>query len=115
MKVKMYHNPRWGKSRNSVRILEENSIDFEIIEYLKTPPSIEELKNILKIINLRPKDIVRKKESEYIDNQLHEIEDDDIKMLEAIAKFPKIMERPIIISDGKGVIGRPPEKILEII
>jgi len=115
MKVKIYHNPRWGKSRNSVRILEEKEVDYEVIEYLKTPPSVEDLIEILKILNLRPNQIVRKGEKEFADNNLSRIEEDDVKMIDAIVKHPKIMERPIIINGDKGVIGRPPDKILDII
>ena len=115
MRIKIYHNPRWGKSRNSVRILEEKELDYQVIEYLKTPPSVEDLRGILKILKLRPNQIARKGEKEFIDNNLSHIEEDDIKMLDAIAKYPKIMERPIIINGDKGVIGRPPEKILDIV
>ncbi len=115
MKLKIYHNPRWGKSRNSVRILEEKQLDYEVIEYLKTPPTADDLRKILKILNLRPNQIVRKGEKEFLENNLSGIEEDDMKMIDAIAKYPKIMERPIIINGNKGVIGRPPENILDII
>ena len=98
-----------------MRILKENNIDFEVIEYLKTPPSINELEGILKILNLKPKDIVRKREKEFVENNLSQIQNNYNKMLEAIVQFPKIMERPIIINNEHGVIGRPPEKILDII
>ena len=113
MKIKVYHNPRWGKSRDSVRILDEKKIDYKIIEYLKEPLDLEELKNILTILNVKPLDIVRTSEAEYKENKLSGFRGD--KLLRAIIKFPKILQRPIIIKGDKGVIGRPPENVLEII
>ena len=114
MKTIIYHNPRWSKSRNSVRILEEKNIDFKIIEYLKNPLSLNELKNILNILQLKPIDIIRKTEAEYKENKIDLIKNDD-EVLIAIIKFPKILQRPIILNGNKGVIGRPPENILSII
>ena len=71
MKTIIYHNPRWGKSRNSVRILEENNIEYEIVEYLKNPLNVPKLKEILKILDLNPIDIIRTSESDFIDNKLN--------------------------------------------
>ena len=73
MSVSIYHNPRWGKSRNSVRILEEENIDYKVIEYLKEPLDIKELKKILKILDLKAIDIIRKSEAEYKDNEIGKI------------------------------------------
>ena len=115
MKIKIYHNPRWGKSRNSVRILEEKKIEYEVVEYLKNPLTKAQLQGILNILKLQPKDIVRTSESDFTENNLDKILDDDDEMLNAIIEYPKILERPIIINNNRGVIGRPPEKILEII
>ena len=115
MKVIVYHNPMWGKSRNSVGILEEQKIEYELIEYLKNPITKAELKTILTILKLKPKDIVRTSETDYRKNGLSDIQDNDNKMIDAIIKYPKILERPIIINGNKGVIGRPPERVLEII
>ena len=85
------------------------------MEYLKSPPTKDQLKRILNILKLRPKDIVRMSESDFIENNLNEILDNDNEMLDAIIQHPKILERPIIINNDRGVIGRPPEKVLEII
>ena len=115
MKIKIYHNPRWGKSRNSVRILEEKKIEYEVVEYLKNPLTKAQLQGILNILKLQPKDIVRTSESDFTENDLDKILDNDDEMLNAIIQYPKILERPIIINNNRGVIGRPPEKILEII
>lgn len=115
MKTIIYHNPRWGKSRDSVRILSEKKIPFSIIEYLKTPLKVEDLKKIIRLLKVNPIDIVRTSENEYKKNNLSEISHNENKLLEAIEKFPKIMQRPIIIHDKKAVIGRPPENINKII
>ena len=114
MSILIYHNPRWGKSRNSVRILQEKNVTYKIIEYLKHPLSIDELKKILKILDLKAIDIIRKTEADYKDNGIEEIKDEE-KILEAILKYPKILQRPIILNGEKGVIGRPPENILSIL
>jgi len=114
MSILIYHNPRWGKSRNSVRILKEKKIDYKIIEYLKNPLDIIELKQILKILDLKAEDIIRKTEQDYKDNDIGDIKDEE-KILEAILRYPKILQRPIILNGKKGVIGRPPENILSII
>ena len=114
MSVLIYHNPRWGKSRDSVRILEEKKINYKVIEYLKKPLDISELKTILKILSLKASDIIRKSELDYKDNNLKKIKDEE-EILEAILKYPKILQRPIILNGDKGVIGRPPENILSIL
>ena len=84
MKIKIYHNPRWGKSRNSVRILEEKKIEYEVVEYLKNPLTKAQLQGILNILKLQPKDIVRTSESDFTENNLDKILDDDDEMLNAI-------------------------------
>ena len=115
MKIKIYHNPRWGKSRDSVRILEKRECDFEIIEYLKNTPTAKDIKQILSALNMDAKDIIRTNEKEYKDNSINKIKNEN-ELINAIAHHPKILQRPIIISDeGKAVIGRPPENIFDII
>ena len=115
MKIIIYHNPRWGKSRNSVRILEDQNVEFTLIEYLKTPLAKKELKQIIQILNVKVSEIIRTSEKEFMENNLSEIIHDENKILDAIIKFPKILQRPIIISGNKGVIGRPPENIFKIL
>ena len=82
---------------------------------MKKPITKAELKSILTVLKLKPKDIIRTSEADYKDNGLSDIQDDDNKMIDAIIRYPKILERPIIINGDRGVIGRPPEKVLEII
>lgn len=115
MKTIIYHNPRWGKSRDSVRILSDKKIPFTIVEYLKKPLKVKELEYIIKLLDLNALDIVRTTEKEYKDNNLAAISDNDEKLLQAIEQFPKIMQRPIIIHGKNAVIGRPPENINKIL
>ena len=115
-KVIIYHNPRWGKSRNSVGILDEQKIDYEIRKYLESPPSPFELKEISRKLNLKAKEFIRKGEEDYkilnlSDDQLN----NDEAMFKIMSEFPKIIERPIVIKGDKACIGRPPENILEIL
>ena len=111
----IYHNPNWGKSRKSVEILENSGIDYNIIKYLVDTPSKEQIKNIAKMLNMKPKDFIRKGEKDFKENNLASITDNDELLIEKMIEFPKIIERPIIIIEGKAVIGRPPENILEIL
>ena len=115
MKAIIYHNPKWGKSRDSVRILEKKKKEFTVIEYLKNPLSKKDLIHVINILDLKASDIVRTTEKEFKENNLLEIMGDEDKILDAIEKFPKIMQRPIIIHGNKGVIGRPPENINKIL
>ena len=114
MDFTIYHNPNWGKSRKSLELLRENGIEPEIIQYLKTPLSIDELKSISNKLNLSPKDFVRKNDSKYKELKLSELDINDDEMLHVIAKSPRILERPIIVRGQEAVIGRPPENILKL-
>ena len=114
-KIIIYHNPRWGKSRNSVGILDEKGLPYNVIKYIDNPLSILELKELSQKLGLRPKDFIRKGEQEFKDLNLSEKLNNDDILFDAISKHPKLMERPIIINKNKACIGRPPEKILEII
>ena len=113
--VKIYHNPRCSKSRQALQIIKDKGIEPKVIEYLKEPLGKGELENIAKSLGVRPKEFVRKNEAEFKDNNLAcKLEKDDA-LFEAMSKFPKIIERPIIISDFGAVIGRPPENVLKVI
>ena len=114
MSITIYHNPRWGKSRASVRILEEKKLDYRAVEYLKEPLTSDDLKKILEILSLSPVDIIRTSEQDYRDNNIEHIKSDE-ELIDAILRYPKILQRPIILNGNRGVIGRPPEKILSII
>ena len=111
----IYHNPRCSKSRQTLQLLREEGIEPTIVEYLKTPLAKEQLRNISQLLGLRPKDFVRKIENDFKDNDLSRFLEDDEKIIEAMLSFPKIIERPIVVSGGEAVIGRPPENVQKLI
>ena len=115
MTTKIYHNPRCSKSRQTLSILSENETDIEIIEYLKTPPSSKELTDIIKMLGISPRDLLRKGEKEYKEAGLDNMELSDKEIIDAMLEYPKLIERPIVIKDGQARIGRPPELVLEIV
>lgn len=105
----IYHNPKCSKSRETLKLLEEHTSDINIIEYLKTPPTLDELKSIAFKLKLKPSEFYRAKES-IIKEENIPLGSDEL-ILEAMVKYPKIIERPIIVKDDKAVIGRPPESV----
>ena len=115
MTVSIYHNPRCSKSRQTMTLIEERNIKPTVIEYLNTPPNKGELKKILKLLNLKPRDLLRKKESEYIELGLDDPTLDDDQILDIMIQHPKLIERPIVVSNKGAAIGRPPENVLEIL
>ena len=111
----IYHNPSCSKSRQTLQILRDRGIEPSIVEYLKTPLQKDELKKISTSLGFRPKEFVRKNESDFKErNLVNHLEDDD-KMIEAMAAYPKIIERPIVVLKDKAVIGRPPDNVLKLI
>lgn len=116
MSTKIYHNPRCSKSRQTLQLLQENGVEADIIEYLKTPPTADELKEILTALNMQPRDLMRKKEAEYKENNLADEALTEDQLIAAMIQFPKLIERPIVVTNNtKFALGRPPENVLEII
>ncbi len=113
-KVTIYHNPRCSKSREALKLLEEQGTDVEVVKYLDTPPSKEELKSLLKMLGISARELMRTKEAIYKELGLKEVEDEE-KLIEAMVEHPRLIERPIVIKDGKAVIGRPPQKVIELL
>ena len=111
--MKIYHNPRCRKSRETLKILEENSSDIEIVEYLKTPPSHAELKDILMKLNLPASAIVRKSEAIYKE-KFKGKEFSEEEWIQVLVENPKLIERPIVVRNNKAVIGRPPENVEQL-
>ena len=112
--VTIYHNPRCSKSRATLALLEEREIDLQIVEYLKTPPDTKTLKLLLEKLDIEPRALLRKGESVYKELGLSEVDDRD-QLIEAMVKNPILIERPIVVRGDKARIGRPPEKVLEIL
>lgn len=115
MSVKIYHNPRCGKSRQTLQLLQEQGIEPEIIEYLKTPPSAQELDGILQKLGMDPRELMRKSETEYKANGLDDASLDRQALITAMVNNPILIERPIVIAGGKAAVGRPPEAVLAIL
>ncbi len=115
MTVKIYHKPRCSKSRETLKLLQAKGIEPEIIEYLKTPPTEQELADILDLLGLEPRDLMRKKEKEYKENGLDNESLSREQLIAAMVKFPRLIERPIVLANGKAAIGRPPENVLDIV
>ncbi len=111
--VTIWHNPRCSKSRNAVTLLEEKGIDAEVVKYLDTPPSKEELVAVLKMLGISARELMRTKEAIYKELNLKDETDED-KLIEAMVGNPKLIERPIVIKDGKAVIGRPIENVEDL-
>ncbi len=113
-KLTIMHNPRCSKSREALKILEENGINAEVVKYLETPLTKEEIKELLKMLGLNARDLMRTKEEIYKELNLKNVEDEE-KLIEAMAEHPRLIERPIVIKDAKAVIGRPPSKIVDFL
>lgn len=113
-KMKIYHNPRCTKSRNSFNLLKEKGLDFEVIEYLKEPLSKEELKNLLKKLKMPAADLIRKGEAIYKEKFKGKDLTED-QWIDAMTEYPKLIERPIVVKGRKAVIGRPIENVIELL
>jgi len=113
-KITIWHNPKCSKSREAMKILEENEVEKEVVEYLKTIPTEDEIKNILKLLSLDARKLMRTKENVYKELNLAD-ENDEIKLIEAMAKNPILIERPVIIRKNKAIIGRPTSCIVDFI
>jgi arsenate reductase len=115
MSVKIYHNPRCSKSRETLKLVEEQGVELEIIEYLKHPPTAAELQDVLNKLGLKPRQLMRTKEVEYKDNGLDDPALSDAELIEAMIRIPKLIERPIVLANDKAAVGRPPESVLGIL
>lgn len=109
----IYHNPRCSKSRQTLALLEEKVTNITIVEYLKTPLSESEIKSILSKLNKAPIEIMRTKETEFIEQNLKGA--DDETLIQAMVNTPKLIERPIVVNGDLAIIGRPPENVLTLI
>ena len=115
MTVTIYHNPRCSKSRQTLELLRRQGLEPGIIEYLKNPPDKSELNRILNLLGLAPRELMRKKEDAYKANGLDGGNPSDDQLVDAMIEHPVLIERPIVLANGKAAIGRPPENVLEIL
>jgi len=115
MSITIYHNPKCSKSRQTLELLQQNGITPIIIEYLKTPPTAEKLKSILDQLGMAPRDLMRTKEDIYAELELDNpaLTDDDL--IDFMVLHPILIERPIVLANGKAALGRPPEQVLDIL
>ena len=115
MSLKIFHNPRCSKSRATLALLQAHNLQPEIIAYLETPPSAEELSQILALLGRSPRELLRKGEAEYRELNLADTDLSDEDLITAMTQHPRLIERPIVINNGRAAIGRPPEAVLEIL
>jgi arsenate reductase len=112
--IKIWHNPKCSKSRDSFKLLEEKGIDAEVVKYLEDIPTKEDLTELLKMLNMKARELMRTKEAVYKELNLKDEESEEA-LIEAMIVNPKLIERPIVIRGNKAVIGRPIENVVELI
>ena len=115
MPITLYHNPRCSKSRQTLQLLQEKGVEPDVVEYLKTPPDAATLERILDMLGMQPRDLMRHKEDEYVELGLDAPSLSREQLIQAMVDHPKLIERPILVKDGKAAIGRPPEQVLELL
>lgn len=113
--IKIFHNPRCSKSRQTMQLLESSGVTPDVIEYLNHPPSYDELAKTLDLLGLQPRELIRTHEKPYMENHLDDPGLSHEELIRAMIEYPILIERPIVVHDGKAVIGRPPEKVLDIL
>lgn len=113
--VTIYHNPRCSKSRQALELLEEEGVVPTVVKYLDTPPDAKTLAELLNMLGLQARDLMRKGEAEYTDLNLANPDLSREQLIAAMVAHPRLIERPIVVANGKAVIGRPPEKVLDIV
>jgi len=115
MKAIIYHNPRCSKSRGALELLQQNGVTPQVVEYLKTPPDRRTLEELLALLGIGPRELLRKGEEEYSALGLDNPTLGHAELIDAMVAHPKLIERPIVVVGNKAIIGRPPEKILELL
>ncbi len=112
--IQIYHNQRCRKSRSTLEILQNENVEIEVIDYQSNPPSTEELKRILKMLDMKPLELIRRGEDIFKENFKGK-DLSDGEWIDAMIKFPKLIERPIVVNRDQAVIGRPPENVEKIL
>ncbi len=115
MSTKIYHNARCSKSRATLAILEQNDVDFDVVNYLVNPPSESEIKSILKDLGINARDLLRKGEAKFKELRLSDKTLSEEHLIKSMIEFPILIERPIVRTEKGAVIGRPPENVNSIL
>lgn len=115
MTVTVYHNPRCSKSRAAMEYLEENGIETEVVKYMDSPPDANDIKELLSMLGMTPRELMRKHEKVFKDAGLDDPTFTDDELIEAMAQCPSLIERPIVVNNGKAVLARPPETVQDIL
>ena len=113
--IQIFHNPRCSKSRQTLALIEEKGVQPEIILYLENTPNTDQLKNILSKLGMTARELLRKGEQDYKDNNLKDPALSEQDLIEKMTQFPKLIERPIVIKNDRAVLGRPPENVLDLL
>lgn len=113
--IRIFHNPRCSKSRQALELLTSRGVEPEIIRYLETPPTAQELSDILEALDRQPRELMRTGESEFKELGLDNPDLSREQLIAAMVANPKLIERPIVFANGKAAVGRPPENILTIL
>ena len=113
--VQIFHNPKCSKCRQTMEILNEKGVKASVVEYLKTPPNKIELAKVLDLLGIEPRELMRKHEAPYKENNLDNADLTREQLIQAMVDNPVLIERPIVIKGNKATIGRPPEKVLDIL
>jgi arsenate reductase len=113
-KIELWHNPRCSKSRQALALLQERDVDVEIVKYLNDVPTEQEIKDLLKKLGISARELMRTKEDIYKELGLKDVEDEQL-LIKAMSENPKLIERPVVIKDNQAIIGRPPERVLDIV
>ena len=111
----IYHNPRCSKSRQTLELLNECGVEAQVVEYLQTPPDATTLRGILDMLGIEPRELMRSDEPEYRDLNLDDASLSREQLIAAMVAHPRLIQRPIVVRDGRAALGRPPEQVLGIL
>ncbi|HDZ56247.1 MAG TPA: arsenate reductase (glutaredoxin) [Pseudomonas xinjiangensis] len=112
--VRIYHNPRCSKSREALALLEQQGVELVVVLYLEEQPDNATISELLLMLGISARDLMRKGEAPYRELDLGNSDLSEAQLVQAMADYPKLIERPIVIKDGKAIIARPPERVLEL-
>ena len=115
MSVTIYHNPRCSKSRQTLALLEEKGVEPDIVLYLETPPDAKTLKSLIGRLGITPRELLRAGEAEYRELNLADPALGDDRLIDAMVRHPKLIQRPIVVNGERAALGRPPEAVLDIL